>query len=88
MAYWFGHTRRILWQVTVGIASIQLAVSTAIFLWESVPRIRSVDDLPDSVVLTVYHVAEIATAGHILILGLVTALLWSPGLRRYFRSRT
>lgn len=88
LAYWFGHTRRIVWQATVGVASIQLAVSTAIFLWESVPRIRDAADLPDSVVLTVYHVAEIATAGHILILGLITALLWSPRLRRYFRSRT
>lgn len=88
LAYWFGHTRRIVWQVTVGLATVQLAGSVSIFLWESVPRISHAGELPNSMVWTVYHVAEVTTAGHIIVLGLITALLWSPQLRRYFRSRT
>ncbi|GAA4923300.1 hypothetical protein LX16_5122 [Stackebrandtia albiflava] len=86
VAVWLGYTRGITWYVTVGLASVQLSASVAVFMWESVP-VPGADWAAGGMTAWLAQLTNLVAFAHILLLSVAVALLWSRRVSGYFRSR-
>lgn len=85
LTMWLGQVPRGLWYVAGAVAGMQLSVSIGVFLWESVPRFSTVPSGDNT--WWIHQLTDVITVMHVVFVVLICLVLWSPQVRRYFRSQ-